>query len=67
MKKTSKRLEKLGAARKSAMPEVSKLVKKHGRNVVLWCVTQLRDYENKVKELARIKAEAAKLEREIKK
>lgn len=55
----------MALARKGAMQEVAKIVKKHGRIVVLWCITQLRDYEKKVKELARIKAEAEKLEREI--
>jgi hypothetical protein len=63
--KKSKRLETLASARKAAMPDVSRLVKRHGRTIVLWCVTQLRDYEKKVKELARVKAEAQRLEREI--
>lgn len=61
-----KKLEsKLAKVRGEAMPEVKSLIKKHGRTVVGWCMGQLRDYEKKVKQLEKIKAEAAKLEKEI--
>lgn len=47
------------------MPEVKKIVKKHGRTVVVWCINQLREYEKKVRQLEQLKKEAAKLEKEI--
>ena len=61
----SKRQQWLERGRSRAMPEVKRLVKKHGGTVVLWCISQLREYERKVKQLAELKREAAKLEREI--
>ncbi len=64
MKKSLKQ-ERLEKGRKEAMPDVARLVKKHGRGVILWCITQMRDYEKKVKELARVKAETERLERQM--
>lgn len=61
----SKRQQWLDADRGKAMPEVKKLVKKHGRTIVIWCINQLREYEKKVKQLAELKKEAEKLEKEI--
>ena len=37
----------------------------HGLNTIAWCLGKIRDHDKKLKELSRIKAEAAKLEREL--
>jgi len=63
--KRQQRQQRLGRDRSRAMPEVKRLVEKHGRTVVLWCIGQLREYERKVEQLAEFKREAARLEREI--
>ena len=55
----------LDADRKKAMPAVKKLVKKHGRNVVVWCINQLKEYEKKIKRLKELKKETSELEKEI--
>lgn len=64
--KRSKTQQYLDADRSKAMPEVKKLVKKHGRKIVNWCINQLREYEKKVKQLAELKKEAEELEKELK-
>lgn len=61
----SSKQSQLDNRRTNAMPVVKQLVKKHGRNVIVWCINQLREYEKKVKQLETLKREAAKLEREI--
>lgn len=52
--------------RDDAMPDVKRIVKKHGRTAVVWCINQLREYEKKVRQLSQLKAEAMRLEKEIK-
>lgn len=61
----SKNQQWLDSDRAKAMPEVKKLVKKHGRTIVIWCINQLREYEKKIKQLVELKKEADKLEKEI--
>ncbi len=51
--------------RDAAMPEVKKLVAKHGRSIVASCLNQLRDYEKKLRQLASAEAEVAALRRQI--
>lgn len=53
-------------AREEAMPDVKKLVKKHGRVVIQHCINQLKDYESKVKQLEKLKKDTELLEAEIK-
>lgn len=62
----SKKQEALARARKQALPEVKKVVKKFGRNVVIWCVNQMRDYEKKVKQLEQAKKAVQELESGLK-
>lgn len=52
-------------ARDAALPDVKALVKKHGPATIAWCLSKIREHDKKLKELTRIKAEAAKLEREL--
>ncbi len=60
--KQSKKHEALVSIRKQALPEVKKVVRKFGRNVVIWCVNQMRDYEKKVKQLEQAKKAVQDLE-----
>lgn len=60
MEKDNKKL------REQAMPEVKRMVKKHGRNVISWCINQLKEYEKKVKQLDLAKKEVSRLEKDIK-
>jgi hypothetical protein len=53
------------AAREAALPDVRELAKKHGIKTIAWCLGKIRNHEKKLKELSRIQAEAAKLEREL--
>ena len=59
-------LEKRQVAREAAMPEVKKLVKKHGRQAVQSCLNSLKDYERTLKQLESAKKEVAMLEKKIK-
>lgn len=61
----SSKQQRLDVVRRNAMPTVKKLVKKHGRNVVVWCINQLKEYEKKINRLKELKKETVKLEKEI--
>ena len=52
--------------RAKAMTDVKKMLKKHSKTNIVWCINQLHEYEKKVKQLVELKKEAEKLEREIK-
>lgn len=52
--------------RNKAMPDVKKMVSKHGRATIIWCLNQLKEYEKKTKQLQELKKEAEKLERQLK-
>jgi len=64
-KKLSSRQSSISADRQNAMPDVKRIVKKHGRTAVIWCINQLREYEKKVKQLEQLRRDAKKLEEEI--
>jgi hypothetical protein len=57
--------EMLRAKADEAMPEVKRLVKKYGRNVVARCVNSLREYEKRVRALETAKQEVERLEKEV--
>lgn len=48
-----------------AMPEVKKMVKKHGLSIVNSCIARLKEHSKKLNQLEQMKSEIAKLEREI--
>lgn len=60
--KLSKHLEEKRKARNSAMPEVSRLVKKYSRSTIAYCLNALREFEkkNRALESARKELEKAK-------
>lgn len=60
-------LEKRRSAADKAMPEVKKIVRRHGRTAVQNCINRLHSFEKKAKELERVRREAKRLERELSK
>lgn len=62
----SKKQQWLDSDRNKAMPDVKKLVSKHGRTIIIWCLNQLREYEKKTEQLQQLKREAEKLESQLK-
>ncbi len=50
---------------KKAMPDVKKVVDKHGLVTVNYCLNQLKEYNRKSNKLAKMKKEAAELEKQI--
>jgi hypothetical protein len=48
-----------------AMPEVKRMVKKHGLSIVNSCIARLKEHSKKLRQLEVMKSEVAKLEREI--
>ena len=59
------KMQKARAARSAAMPEVKRLVKKHGRAAVAWCVGNLRKHDQVLKKVALLRREAADLEKNL--
>jgi hypothetical protein len=57
--------ERRRKAREAAMPEVKKLVRKHGRSTISACLQQLRDYEKKLRQLETARSEVAALESQL--
>lgn len=53
------------AARKAAMPEVKRLVKKYGRSTIANCIGRLRDAEKAAQRLATLKREVKELSKRI--
>jgi ABC-type uncharacterized transport system substrate-binding protein len=64
MKRLS-RLQQRNLVVEKAMPEVKKMVKKHGLSVVNSCISRLKEHSKKLKQLEQMKTEVANLEREI--
>lgn len=60
-----RRREMIEARRSRTMMEVKRLVKKHGRTNVQYCLNQLKELEKKRDRLTQITREANQLEREI--
>lgn len=58
-------LEKRRAARKVAMPEVKKLVRRFGRATVAHCLAQLKEHENTITKIEALRREAARLEKTV--
>lgn len=52
-------MEKYRAQIAAAMPEVKRLVKKHGRKAIANCVAKIRDYDKEVSRLAELKKDIA--------
>jgi hypothetical protein len=52
-------------ARKAAMPEVKRLVKKYGRATISNCVNQLRNIEREQKKIAALKRQIAEMSRRV--
>lgn len=52
-------------ALRAAMPEVRALCDKHGRSIVLSCVTRISEYEKKAAEVERMRKEAERLEQKL--
>ena len=50
-----------------ALRDVKKLVRKHGLEITNNCLTRLKDYEKKLRELERAKREVSQLERNVNK
>lgn len=50
-------------ARKNAMPEVKRLVKKYGRATIANCINKLRDVEREEKKIAALKRQLKDLQR----
>ncbi len=59
-------IQRARLGREKAMPEVKRMVKKHGRRSIQACLNQLHDYEKKLGRLTEAKREVASLERELK-
>lgn len=59
------KMEKARAARSAAMPEVKRLVKKHGRPAIAWCIGNLRNHDLLQKKIALLRREAADLEKTL--
>ena len=57
--------EKRQAAAAAAMPEVKRLVRKHGRTAVGNCLQKLKLHEKEIARLNSLKAEIAKLEKQL--
>jgi hypothetical protein len=57
--------EKRRAARKAAMPEVKKLVRRYGRANIARCVMDLQAQEKTAKQIASLRKEAARLARSL--
>lgn len=53
------------ASAERAMPDVKKLVRKHGRQTVAYCLNQLKEYEKKLKRLEQAKREVQQLEKDV--
>lgn len=51
--------------RNAVMPKVKDLVKEYGREPIIWCINQLREYEKKIEQLKKLKSEARILQKEI--
>ena len=49
----------------AAMPEVRALCEKHGRAIVMSCVTRIAQYEKKAAQVERLRQEAAALEKKL--
>lgn len=58
-------LDRRRAARKAAMPEVKKLVKKYSRAAVYGCLMQIRAHDKAVQKIERLRKEAAALARKL--
>jgi predicted translin family RNA/ssDNA-binding protein len=58
--------ERAKAAREAAMPEVRRLVKKHGYPAITYCLGQMRDKAKAEKKLKEAREAVAKLERAMK-
>ncbi len=57
--------EKRQRAKTNAIPDVKKLVKKHGRVIVQSCLNSIREHEVKVEKLETLKGEVEALEKEV--
>lgn len=58
-------LEKRRIARKAAMPEVKKLVRRFGRANISHCIAQLMEQEKVQKRLADLRKEVARLSKSV--
>ena len=59
---------KAGARRQAlaaAMPEVRALCDKHGRSIVMSCVTRIAQYEKKAAQVEQLRQEASALEKKL--
>lgn len=65
MVKTLSRVELRQKARQEAMPEVKKMVAKHGRTTLQSCLNTIREHEKKAEKLESLKGEVKKLEKEL--
>lgn len=59
------KMEKARSARQAAMPEVKRLVKKHGRAAISWCLGNLRNHDSVLKKIAQLRQEATQLEKKL--
>lgn len=59
------RMEQSRLARKNAMPEVKKLVRKHTRTTVQSCLNIIREHERKAERLEALKGEVSGLEKQL--
>ena len=50
---------------KKAMPDVKKIVEKHGTTAVQYCLNQVKDYDKKIRQLNQLRRDAKTLEKEI--
>jgi hypothetical protein len=51
--------------RDKAMPEVKKLVTKHGRIAIQGCLNLIREHEKKLEKLEDLKGEVSRLEKDL--
>jgi hypothetical protein len=58
-------MERVRAKRAAAMPDVKRLVKKHGRRAVGACLQHIASYEKEVSKLAALKKEIAAREAKL--
>ncbi len=58
-------IEKRQSARDKAMPDVKKIIKRHGITAVNSCILKLKEHSKKLRELEDMKEQVEKLESEI--
>lgn len=64
-RKISKTVQQRQSARKAAMPEVKKLVKRFGRATISSCLSQLRELDKQAQRLAALRKEVRELARKV--